>query len=329
MRRALGRGPGPGQPLDPARLCRTGRTPGPSDRPGRTGGVVRSRSFRRIGDGSAGPGRTPAAGGLAHRRRGPLAAGPHCPGLRPRRLQLRPLQAGEGPAGPAAGRRRGRAGGPAHRRGLCAGPDPDQHPRRRHGTRRAGSRCPGRGGGPRRDPVGGHGRRPAPRELSLRPCRGPGCRPRPGPAHDRDPVGRPEGPGGGPGGQGGDLRYRRPRPQALRRHAVDEEGHGGCGPCPGAGPADHGGRSAGAAGDPGGGSGERRLRRCHAPGGRAEHPQGADRGGRQYRCGGAADPVRRPDPGRGTLSRPDPGLRHPDRRGPGGPGPGRASLLHR
>ncbi len=48
------------------------------------------------------------------------------------------------------------------------------------------------------------------------------------------------------GGQGRHLRHRRPRYQAIRQHAADEEGHGRCCQCPRPRSADHGGAPAGA-----------------------------------------------------------------------------------
>ena len=67
---------------------------------------------------------------------------------------------------------------------------------------------------------------------------------------------------GDAGRQGRLLRHRRPRHQAVVRHAADEEGHGRRGQCAGPGLDDHGRRAEGAAAraDPGGRELDRRQR---------------------------------------------------------------------
>ena len=90
-----------------------------------------------------------------------------------------------------------------------------------------------------------------------------------------------------PGRQGRVLRYRRPRPQDVERHAADEEGHGRRRghprPCAGG----HGARAARAPAPADRRGREQRQRQQLPPGGRPAHAQGADRRGRQHRCRGA------------------------------------------
>ena len=100
--------------------------------------------------------------------------------------------------------------------------------------------------------------------------------------------------------QGRLFRYRRPRPQALRRDAADEEGHGRRGGGAWARPARDGGGPSGAALAPPRLRGEQRIRGRDAPARRHPHAPRACRRGRQHGCRGhvscsaTCSPRRRP-----------------------------------
>ena len=114
--------------------------------------------------------------------------------------------------------------------------------------------------------------------------------------------------------QGRVLRQRRARPQACRRHAADEEGHGRRGPRARARPPDHRGAAAGPAAPahPGGrecGVGRRLPARRHR-----QVPQRDIRRDRQYRRRRPPDPRRRADQGSRGQARADRRFRDSDRR---------------
>ena len=161
----------------------------------------------------------------------------------------------------SAARRGGDLARPRHgqhagqRHGPAAAPRPSRARRQRHG---AEVTVIGR-------------RRPARGQLSRRPRRRPRPSARAAPA-GRAELGRADAPDGHAGRQGRVLRHRRPRHQAVERHAADEEGHGRRGARAGAGRDGHG---AGLpvrlrAADPGGR--ERHLRR-RLPAGRRAAPR--------------------------------------------------------
>ena len=87
-------------------------------------------------------------------------------------------------------------------------------------------------------------RRPAQGQLPHHPRRRP--RQPPPAAPGRDDLGQGRRPEAGAGRQGRVLRHRRPGPEAVRRHALDEEGHGRLGARHRPGLAGDGGQAAGA-----------------------------------------------------------------------------------
>ena len=142
-----------------------------------------------------------------------------------RRLCLHPLrqETRQGAALRAAVRRRCGACSP-HRRWRFPDARSGQHADQRHGAGRAGEggANPGRSAQGRN--LGDQGRRSAQAEFPDDPRRRP-CIDRRAASdrHDMGAEGRAE---GDAGRQGRLLRHRRPRHQAVVRHAVDEEGHG-------------------------------------------------------------------------------------------------------
>ena len=131
------------------------------------------------------------------------------------------------------------------------------------------------------------------------------------------------------GGKGRHLRHRRPRYQAVRQHAADEEGHGRCCQCPRPGGADHGSAPTGAPQSAHSRSRQRDLRQRLSAGRHSQEPQGAHRRDRQHRCRGPADPGRRAGTGRRGSAGSDDRHGDPDRRGAGGAWSGPAALLYR
>ena len=113
-----------------------------------------------------------------------------------------------------------------------------------------------------------------------------------GAAAGRHRVGRSVASEGQPRRQGRVLRYRRPRHQARRIDAADEEGHGRRRRRARAGAARHGCEAAGAAARAAAGGRERDLRQCLSARRRARHAQGADGRDRQHRCGRSRDSLR-------------------------------------
>ena len=108
--------------------------------------------------------------------------------------------------------------------GGSAGARPDQHALERYGSGGTGAGRAGAGCAFRRQLQLHRRRRTREPEFSADPRRRHGLDARAAP--DRPELGRSLPPEGDAGRQGRVLRYRRPRPEAVERHADHEKGHG-------------------------------------------------------------------------------------------------------